>query len=212
MAALAGCRASEPPPRLCAIAEPLESLGAAECQPQQCQLVDLPGGSGADEGQGIAMDSSGNVYVSGSTYSTDFSGANNIYGGDADAFVAEVTSAGTQAWATYLGGPGGDYGEAIALDGSGNILVTGSTNAPDFPAANDAFHGQDENDAFVVKLAAPTVSGVVINGNLPALAGAQRSMVDSIVYTFSQAVKITGASALRSACTRARPERCPRWF
>ena len=66
------------------------------------------GGSGDDFGQGIAVDSSGNAYVTGSTYSTDFPTANPlqaVFGGGIDAFVAKLNPTGSAlVYSTYLGG------------------------------------------------------------------------------------------------------------
>ena len=65
-----------------------------------------------------------------------------MYHGGGDAFVAKVSGIdGSLAWATYLGGSGYDSGRAIAVDGAGNALVTGSTNSADFAGANNLYHG-----------------------------------------------------------------------
>jgi autotransporter-associated beta strand protein len=114
------------------------------------------GGSGTDYGWGIAVDAAGNALVTGGTFSTDFAGANNANHGDLDAFVAKVSSGGTLAWATYLGGSDYDYGWGIAVDAAGNALLTGYTYSTDFAGANNAYKGGW--DAFVAKvsnLAAP---------------------------------------------------------
>jgi hypothetical protein len=110
------------------------------------------GGSGDDSDGDIAVDSSGNALVTGSTSSTNFSGASNAYkGGSCDAFVAKVSSGGSLLWATYLGGSGNDYGSGIAVDSSGNALVTGQTSSTDFSGASNAFKG-GTYDAFVAKV------------------------------------------------------------
>lgn len=108
------------------------------------------GGSGFDEGQGIAVDSSGAVYITGLTYSKDFpvtSGAlqpalNSKYGG-ANAFVSKISTgaAGTPAlaYSTYLGGSLFDQGSSIAVDASNNAYVTGFTRSKDFPVTSGAF-------------------------------------------------------------------------
>ena len=103
------------------------------------------GGSNGASGNGIAVDSSGNAYVTGTTASSDFPTANAFQpafaGGFADAFVTKFNAAGSAlVYSTYLGGRGsGDYGDtgnAIAVDSSGNAYVTGYTDSPDFPTAN----------------------------------------------------------------------------
>ncbi len=89
------------------------------------------GGGQTDVGGGIAVDSSGNAYVTGYTSSTNFpvsAGAaqNTIHGGT-NAFITKVNSAGNAlTYSTYLGGNGNDWGRAIAVDQSGNAHVTGT--------------------------------------------------------------------------------------
>ncbi len=118
------------------------------------------GGSGADQGNGIAVDGSGNAYVTGYTTSTDFpttSGAyQTVYGGGSEtAFVTKLNATGsTLLYSTYLGGNVEDSGQGIAVDGFGNAYVTGSTSSANFPATSGAYqtvYGGSGN-AFVVKL------------------------------------------------------------
>src|SRR5260370_32071888 len=100
------------------------------------------GGSGTVNAEGIAVDSSGNAYVTGQTYSTDFPTAAPIQasnGGnqDSDAFVTEINNSGSAlGYSTYLGGGNLDWGQAIAVALARNAYVTGATNSPDFPLAN----------------------------------------------------------------------------
>ena len=119
----------------------------------------LLGGSGIDSGTGIALGPDGAVYLTGNTASPDFptaSPAQAELGGDSDAFVLRLEiegGAGAPAWATFLGGAGGnDAGFALALDGAGNVYVVGSTEAPDFPVktpVQPVFGGA--GDAFLAK-------------------------------------------------------------
>src|SRR5262249_17913657 len=91
------------------------------------------GGSGADAGHGIVVDSAGHVSLSGQTGSADFPGAGGSLGGGQDAFVAKLNAAGTAlVYSTYLGGSGSDLAYGIALDSSGNVYVTGNTQSSDF--------------------------------------------------------------------------------
>lgn len=102
------------------------------------------GGSGGDLANGVAVDSSGNVYLTGQTTSTDFPTANPMQAScdacsaiDSDAFVAKLNAAGSAlVYSTYLGGSGHDEGDAIAVDASGNAYVTGGTLSTDFPTVN----------------------------------------------------------------------------
>jgi len=118
------------------------------------------GGSGEDFGQGIAVDSSGNAYVTGRTYSTNFPTASPLqaaYGGWVfDAFVAKLNPAGSAlVYSTYLGGSGDDMGLGIAVDSASNAYVTGSTGSTNFPTASplQTAYGGGTYDAFVAKIA-----------------------------------------------------------
>jgi uncharacterized repeat protein (TIGR01451 family) len=116
------------------------------------------GGSGADAGRGIAVDGSGNAYVTGSTNSTDFPILNQYqtYQAGWHAFVTKIdtTKSGNASlvYSTYLGGSGGDAGYGIAVDGSGNAYVTGGTNSADFPTLNQYQTYQGSGDVFVTKI------------------------------------------------------------
>jgi hypothetical protein len=86
-------------------------------------------GEGApDAGRDVAVDGSGNVYVTGSSEST-WGSPKRAYSGDNDAFAAELDGSGNLIWNTFLGCSGGDSGTSIAVDGSGNVYVTGSSDA-----------------------------------------------------------------------------------
>jgi hypothetical protein len=96
------------------------------------------GGSGDDRGLGIALDSSGNVYVAGVTQSTDFPTTVGAFQsanrGGRDAFVSKLNSAGSSlVYSTYLGGAGADQANAIAVNSSAEAFVTGFTQSSDFP-------------------------------------------------------------------------------
>src|SRR5438876_1017497 len=128
------------------------------------------GGSGAigDYGAGIAVDASGNAYVTGGTSSSDFpttAGAfQTTFGGDVfgggDAFVTKLNPTGSAlVYSTYLGGSGHEAGHGIAVDAAGNAYMTGytsSTNVPTTPAAIQTTYSEgglySGGDAFVTKL------------------------------------------------------------
>ncbi len=94
------------------------------------------GGNSNDVGHAIAVDSTGNAYVTGSTQSTNFPGASGSLiqaslRGSSDVFVAKLNVAGTAlVYSTYLGGSSSDIGRAIAVDSTGNAYVTGETDSP----------------------------------------------------------------------------------
>src|SRR5262249_6368291 len=91
------------------------------------------GGTDPDDLLDIAVDSTGAVYVTGDTYSTDFpgpapDGGNTIEGGNGDLTVAKVSPDGTRLlWAQAIGGPGSEFGFRIAADGRGNSVVIANT-------------------------------------------------------------------------------------
>jgi hypothetical protein len=102
------------------------------------------GGGGPDVGGGIAVDASGNAYVTGYTSSTAFpitaSAPQSSIHGPTNAFIAKVNAAGNAlTYSTYLGGSGSDWGRAIAVDHSGNAYVTGTAQevaGTNFPLVN----------------------------------------------------------------------------
>jgi len=122
------------------------------------------GGSGVDEGHGVAVDASGSAYVTGHTLSPNFPTAGAIQAACAtntsgacttDAFVTKLDPLGQVVWSTYLGGSGTDRANAIAVDSAGRASLTGSTTSTNFPTASpvQATFGGD-SDAFVTRLSA----------------------------------------------------------
>jgi hypothetical protein len=117
------------------------------------------GGEGKDQGLGIAVDSSGDVYVTGLTQSRLHfplkSALQGTYaGGTQDAFVTELNPTGTAlVYSTFLGGSLDDAGSSIAVDGSKNAYVTGQTTSANFPMAS-ATQGTPGGlaDAFVTEI------------------------------------------------------------
>ena len=109
------------------------------------------GGSGLDQGKGVAVDSAGNTYMVGQSASADFPLSGKT-GMDTDAFVAKFNAGGTLLSTTYLGGSGTDRGFAIAMDNAGGaVYVAGDTDSLDFPVT-DATTNSGGIDAFVAKL------------------------------------------------------------
>jgi len=113
------------------------------------------GGSGTDQGSAIAVDGSGGVYVAGQTAAFTWvsGGFDTSYGGGTfDAFVAKLTSDGGHVWSTYLGGSKYDAAGDIALDGFGDVYVSGSTESPGWTSGGFDTLNEGDYDAFVVKL------------------------------------------------------------
>ncbi len=116
------------------------------------------GGNSSDIAYGIAADEAGNVYVTGRTDSTNFP-TRNQYQSDQNSVDAFVTKLNTNlsgdaslVYSTYLGGSGGDIGNAIAADALGNAYVTGFTQSSNYPTRNQYQTDQASNDGFVTKL------------------------------------------------------------
>ena len=109
------------------------------------------GGSGDEGGNGIALDSSGAIYVAGETSSSDFPAVGAMQpafgGGSGDIFVTKLNAeGGSLVYSTYLGGSGEDAAYAIAVDGAGNAYLTGTTTSTDLPLA-DAFQASNPGAA-----------------------------------------------------------------
>jgi uncharacterized repeat protein (TIGR01451 family) len=128
------------------------------------------GGDVGDVAKGIAVDGSGNAYVTGYTDSADFPTANAIQPTNhshsdpaTNGFVSEINPSGSAlVYSTYLGGSGnatgGDENDAIAVDGAGNAFVTGFTRSTDFPTTPNALQSTCTpgpagcNEGFVTKI------------------------------------------------------------
>jgi hypothetical protein len=116
------------------------------------------GGSGTDVPSAILLDSTGNIYITGSTLSPNFPTTSGVlqptYGGNGDAFLAELDPSGSSlVFSTYLGGSGTDYATAMTFDSKGDIFLTGSTTSKDFPTLNPLQLGNDgASDAFVTEI------------------------------------------------------------
>jgi beta-propeller repeat-containing protein len=122
------------------------------------------GGTGNDSGNGIAVDSAGEAYVTGVTNSPDFPTMNPITTAclgncrlalnNTDVFVTKLNPDGhALVYSTYLGGSGNDSGNAIVVDSGSNAYVTGATTSSDFPTMNPVQSTLGgPGDAFVAKL------------------------------------------------------------
>jgi Beta-propeller repeat/Abnormal spindle-like microcephaly-assoc'd, ASPM-SPD-2-Hydin len=122
------------------------------------------GGGGNDIAYGIAVNSADDVYIGGSTTSSNLPVTSGVFQsalkGTQDAFVAELDSGGSSVvYSTYLGGSGVDSATALAIDPTGDAFVTGNTQSTDFPVLQPlqstcaTTSGTLCNDAFVTSLA-----------------------------------------------------------
>ncbi len=117
------------------------------------------GGSPDDSAIGIAVDSSGNAYVTGRTESSTFptkpGSFDTGFNSGGDVYVSKINGAGTGLmYSTFIGGSVTDVGYALAVDGSGNAYVTGTTVSTNFPVTGFSFDTSHNgsSDVFVAKL------------------------------------------------------------
>jgi len=117
--------------------------------------------TGDDGGNSIAVDTTGNIYVVGSFEDTAIFGAilwvplGLVSAGGSDAFVAKYDSSGNMVWVRGLGGPGNDVAHDVAVDGNGNVYVTGYfTGTADFDPGSGTRNlvSRGSTDAFVCRL------------------------------------------------------------
>lgn len=123
----------------------------------------LSGAYGGDQAYGVAVNSAGDIVVSGDTRSPSFPYTESgSFGGGSDAFVIELDPSGTSVvYSTYIGGNGDDEATAVALDRSGDAYLTGFTDSDDYPLQASLPNTNDNNqqigknfDAFVTELSA----------------------------------------------------------
>jgi hypothetical protein len=115
------------------------------------------GGTESDKATAVAVDATGNAYITGNTGSPNFpvlSAFQPKKDGDFDAFVTKLKTDGNLAYSSFLGGSGSDGGEAVAVDRQGHAFVSGATASANFPAVKP-FQGAKGGgfvDAFVTEV------------------------------------------------------------
>lgn len=163
-------------------------------------------GSGSDlnynTATGIAVDSSGVAYITGTTTSAAFPTTKNTFqsalGGSIDAFVSVVnpSTAGQASlvYSTYLGGSGVDGGAAIAVDSSGDLYITGATYSSDFPVTAGAYQTSFTTSLYIAFLAKlnPSASGPSSLVYSTFVGGSWRTQSESIVVDSSGNAYVTG--------------------
>jgi hypothetical protein len=122
-------------------------------------------GTGAEMGQGIAVDASGSAYVTGLTYSPDFPIVNAFQPvsgeGGSEGFVTKLNATGSAlVYSSYLGGTKTEWSKSIAVDAAGAAYVFGSTFSTDFPIKNAVQPTKKGGDDFFVTKVAPSGSSL----------------------------------------------------
>jgi FIMAH domain-containing protein/beta-propeller repeat-containing protein len=159
------------------------------------------GGTRSEGATSIAVDSAGNRYVTGDTFSSDFPTVHPIqgaFGGLWDSFVVKLGPAGAPVYSTYLGGSATDYSARIAADGAGRAYVTGLTLSTNFPVVNASqpAHGGGYSDVFVTALnesGSAFVYSTYLGGNAMENDPGQ-SLGPSIAVTPSGDASVTGTT------------------
>ncbi len=135
-------------PRGAAAGPAADAVGALVSDPALSWHTFLGSAVNGDSGYAVAVDEVGNIYVAGLSVAA-WGEPVQPHAGGIDAFVAKLDSRGVRQWHTFLGGLGDDYGQAVAVDGAGNIYVAGYSTAAWGAPVRPYAGGRD---AFVAKL------------------------------------------------------------
>ena len=198
-------------PGWCRLASWVVAVCATSLAPAFAQnFTALLGGSGQEYGSCVATDSQGNIFVAGQTYSADFpvtAGAlQTKSAGNSDVFVAKFAANGTLLWSTYLGGTQDEWASGVAVDGAGDVIVTGWTRSGDFPLFHPVQSTLDNGasltdyDAFVTKID-PTGTHILYSTFLGA---GQNDGANAIAVDSAGAVYVTGQTDSANWMRRAR--------
>ncbi len=103
------------------------------------------GTSNTDYSNSVAVDASGNVYISGNTYGSNYGDFGGSISGNGDAMLSKFDSSGNELWSQQIGESKSDFSNSVAVDSSGNAYISGST-LNDLGGTNAGFH-----DAFLTK-------------------------------------------------------------
>jgi hypothetical protein len=159
------------------------------------------GGSGSDRAVGIAVDSAGDAYITGSAGSTDFPVTSNAYqttnlaafNNGAVVFVTELNPAGSaEVYSTYFGGANSfsDTGYGVALGANGIVLFAGTTGASDFPITSSAyekdFNSQNFTTGFVSEFTFSTAPATAPTATL--LTSTENPATTGTALTFTASV------------------------
>jgi|GEM_PF-2311475 len=159
----------------------------------------LSGGGSYSEGLAMAVDAAGNAYLTGQTSANALPVTADAFqktsGGGYDAFVAKLNQSGGIAYLSYLGGSGNDTGYGLAVDNSGNVYVTGSTDSPNFPVTPGAFQSNPVLNSGLSYYQVAFITKVNVNGTLgySSLHGLGGDEGRSVVVSQSRQVLFAGS-------------------
>ncbi|MHA1978892.1 MAG: SBBP repeat-containing protein [Candidatus Hodarchaeales archaeon] len=94
------------------------------------------GGSQLDYGHSIALDSQGEIVITGITSSSDFPNDNNYQGSQQEVFLTKLSSSGELVWSNVIGGSSTDSCNTVQVDPEDNIIIAGRTFSSDYPTLN----------------------------------------------------------------------------
>ncbi len=166
------------------------------------------GGGMGDSVHSVAVDSAGNIYIGGYTWSEDFPVTEGAYqtskSGRVDTFILKLSNDLKRLVAsTYIGGSRGDYADSMVVDSKGNVYVAGTTWSTDFPITKGAYqtNNRGNGDVFVSKLShdlrrliASTYFGGSERENLRSLAIGPDGSIFIAGITLSEDLPITSGS------------------
>jgi hypothetical protein len=148
--------------------------------------------AGSEGVNGSALDASGNLYVTGwfTSPNITFGAVTLTNGGFADIFITKYDAAGNTLWSKNYGGSGGDIGNAVAVDASGNVYVTGQYSSPNMVMGSFTLTNSSSgtNDVFVAKI---DPSGNVVWAK--SAGGSMHEKAYSIVLDLSGNIFVSGA-------------------
>ena len=126
------------------------------------------GGTSDDEGAGIAVDSTGNAYIAGKTWSSDFPTTPGAFdrtfnGGSSDIFAVKLNpEGGSLVYSTYLGGSGWEDASEIKIDQFGNAYILGGGDSTDYPTTAEAYDRTGDGIYFDIYLTKLNATGSAI--------------------------------------------------
>jgi hypothetical protein len=156
-----------------------------------------------NQGQKLALDGSGNIYMIGSTFSTNNIATSGSINGNADGFVAKFNPNGVRQWAKYIGTSAADSIEGVAADASGNVYITGYTMSSSGLATPNAYQTSNNgihNSMFAIKLNGSGTAqwGTYIGGNIDDAGYGIAVDANSSVYICGSTVSSSGLATTGS--------------